>query len=117
MRLLLAVSLTAVAFAAAAQSTERQRPPGTVPLDEPPAPPPMTQVDSPREPLAARTSDDGQQVVEEQRVGGKVYKQRVTPKHGHPYSLMDHPAEGSFTRLDNTLAGHLSVPQWLVMEF
>ena len=116
MRLLLAVSLTAVAFAAAAQSTERQRPPGTAPLDEPPAPPPMTQADAPREPLAARASDDSQ-VVEEQRVGGKVYKQRVTPRHGHPYILMDHRADGSFTRQDNTIDGHLSVPQWLVMEF
>jgi hypothetical protein len=116
MRLILAVSLTAVAFAAAAQSTERQRPPGTAPLDEPPAPPPMTQVDSPREPLAARNADNGQ-VVEEQRVGGKLYRQRVTPKHGRPYILADHRADGSFTRQDNTIDGHLSVPQWLVMEF
>lgn len=116
MRLLLAVSLTAVAFAAAAQSTERQRPRGTVPLDEPPAPPPMTQVDAPRDSQIARATDEGQ-VVEEQRVGGKVYKQRVTPKHGRPYILMDHRADGSFTRQDNTIDGHLSVPQWLVMEF
>ena len=114
MRLLLAVSLTAVAFAATAQSTERQRPTGTAPLDEPP---PLTQTDEPRGPQAARTADDGRVVVEEQRIGGKVVKQRVTPRTGRPYILMDHRADGSFTRQDNTIDGHLSVPQWLVMEF
>jgi hypothetical protein len=115
MRLLLAVSLTAVAFAAAAQSTERLRPPGTVPLDEPPAPPPITRSEAPEPKLIVR--DEEGQVVEEQRVGGKVYRQRVTPKHGRPYILMDHRADGGFTKLDNTIDGHLSVPQWLVMEF
>ena len=115
MRLLLAVSLTAVAFAAAAQSTERSRPPGTAPLDEPAAPPPITRSDNLPD-MQARLDANGQ-VVEEQRVGGKVYRQRVTPKHGRPYILMDHRADGSFTKLDNTIDGHLSVPQWLVMEF
>ena len=115
MRLLLAVSLTAFAFAAAAQSAERSRPPGTLPLDEPAAPPPITRADNLPD-MQARLDANGQ-VVEEHRVGGKTYKQRVTPRHGRPYILMDHRADASFTKQDNSIDGHLSVPQWLVMEF
>ncbi|MBC8024066.1 MAG: DUF2782 domain-containing protein [Burkholderiales bacterium] len=116
MRLLLAVSLTALAFAAGAQSTARPRPAGTVPLDEPPPPPPMTQADKSLEPQVTRREADDQQ-VEEYRVRGKLYMQRVTPKGGRPYVLMDHKGDGSFTKQDNTIDGHLSVPQWVLMEF
>ena len=118
MRLLLAVSLAAIAFTAGAQSTARPRPPGTVPLDEVPPPPPLTQQqDSPNEPTVTRRTDADGQIVEEYRSGGKLFAQRVTPKHGRPYVLMDHKGDGSFTKLDNSVDGHLSVPQWVVMEF
>jgi hypothetical protein len=118
MRRLLAVSLAALAFTAGAQSTERARPPGTVPLDEAPPPPPLTEQAraSKDEPVVTRRTDDAQ-TVEEYRVRGKLYAQRVTPKHGLPYILMDHKGDGSFTKLDNSIDGHLSVPQWVLMEF
>ena len=118
MRQLLAVSLAVLAFAAGAQSTERPRPPGTVPLDEVPPPPPLTQQTTPSkdEPVVTTRTDDAQS-VEEYRVRGKLYAQRVTPKHGRPYILMDHKGDGSFTKLDNSIDGHLSVPQWVLMEF
>jgi hypothetical protein len=119
MRLLLAVSLTAVAFAAAAQSTERSRPPGTVPLDEVPPPPPLAQqqASSPNEPGVTKRTDENGQTIEEYRARGKLYAQKVTPKHGRPYILMDHKGDGSFSKLDNSIDGHLSVPQWVLMEF
>jgi hypothetical protein len=118
MRLLLAVSLAAIAFTAGAQSTARPRPPGTVPLAEVPPPPPLTQQSSsPNEPVVTRRADEDGQSVEEYRVRGKLYAQRVTPKHGRPYILMDHKGDGSFTKLDNSIDGHLSVPQWVLMEF
>ena len=119
MRLLLAVSLAAFAIAAGAQSTARPRPPGTVPLDEVPPPPPLTQSNEPNaanEPVVTRRTEDGQ-TVEEYRVRGKLYMQRVTPKHGRAYVLMDHKGDGSFTKQDNTIDGHLSVPQWVLLEF
>ena len=118
MRLLLAVSLAAIAFTAGAQSTARPRPAGTHPLDEVPPPPPMTEQATPSkdEPAVTRRADDGQ-VVEEYRTGGRIYAQRVTPRNGRPYVLMDHKADGSFTKLDNSIDGHLSVPQWVLMEF
>lgn len=113
MRLLLAVPLIAVALAAAAQSTERSRPAGTAPLDEPP---PLAQSATTPEPQVTRRAEDGQ-VIEEHRIGGKVVMQRVTPRHGRTYVLTNHQPDGSFTRQDSTIDGHLSVAQWVVMEF
>jgi hypothetical protein len=117
MRILLAVLLSAVAFASAAQSTERPRPPGTLPLDEPPPPPPLTQQLAEPEPEVTRRIGDEGQVIEEYRVKGKLYMQKVTPKHGHAYVLMDHKGDGSFTKFDNSIDGHLAVPQWVLKEF
>ena len=118
MRLPLAVLLLAVAVTSAAQSTARPRPAGTMPLDEVPPPPPITQVASPEEEtMVTRRTDANGQVTEEYRTRGKLYMQRVTPKHGHAYVLMDHKGDGSFTKLDNSIDGHLSVPQWVLMEF
>jgi len=121
MRILLAVFLSAVAFASFAQSTARPRPPGTVPLEEPPPPPkmtePATKADPAQlEPEVTRRVDEQGQVIEEYRVKGKLYMQKVTPKHGHAYVLMDHKGDGSFTKFDNSIDGHLAVPQWVVKE-
>src|SRR2546421_6382526 len=103
MKIAFAVVLLSAAFAAAAQSGARARPPGTVPLDEPPPPPPMVESDPALEPqVTVRTAEDGR-TIQEYRVNGKLYMQRVTPRHGKPYVLMDHKGDGTFTRLDNTL--------------
>ena len=117
MRVALAVLLSAVAFAAAAQSTARSRPAGTVPLDEVPPPPPITanmpELDDSAP--ARRVGQDGQ-VTEEFRSRGKL-AQRVTPRHGRSYVLFDPKVDGSLTKQDNSIDGHLSVPQWVLMEF
>jgi hypothetical protein len=116
MRILLAASLAAVAFSVAAQSTARPRPPGTTPLEEPPPPPPMTQADAALEPqITVRT--EGDETIHEYRVRGKLYMQRVTPKGGIPYVLMDHKGDGTFTKQDNTLDNGVRVPQWVLKEF
>jgi hypothetical protein len=117
MRLLLAASLAAIAFTAGAQSTARPLPAGTVPLDEVPPPPPLTQNASSSDERAVTPRTDDGQTIEENRTRGRLYAQRVTPKHGRPYVLMDHKADGSFTKQDNSIDGHLSVPQWVLMEF
>lgn len=115
MRLPLAVLLSAVAFAAAAQSTARPHPPGTMPLDVPP-PPPITATPDDEPAADARRNDANGQVIEEPRGRGRVV-QRITPRHGRSYVLMDPKADGSLTKLDNSIDGHLSVPQWVLMEF
>ena len=116
MRTLLALTLVAAAFAAAAQSPARSRPPGTVPLDEPPPPPMIVNEDPTIEPqVTVRT--EGENTIQEYRVGGKLYMQRVTPKSGRPYVLMDHKGDGTFTKMDNTLDNGVRVPQWVLLTF
>jgi hypothetical protein len=112
MRIILAVSLIALAFPVLAQSTARPRPPGTVPLEEPPPPPPMIQGDAPEPQVTTRT--EGDQEIQEYRVGGKLYAQRVTPKGGKTYTLVDYNGDGTFTKLDSTLDAHVRVPQWVI---
>jgi hypothetical protein len=116
MRIVLAAILLAVALPAAAQSGPRPRPPGAVPLDEPPPPPPMVQTDPALEPQVT-IRKEGEQEIQEYRVKGKLFMQRVTPKHGRPYILMDHRGDGTFTKQDNTLDPGVRVPQWVLLEF
>lgn len=116
MKKILAALLCTVAIDALAQSAARPRPPGTVPLDEPPPPPPMVQTDPALEPqVTIRT--EGDRTIQEYRIRGKLYMQRVTPRHGQPYILMDHKGDGTFTKQDNTLDSGVRVPMWVLVEF
>ena len=116
MRAALALILLAAALDATAQTTARARPPGTMPLDEPPPPPAIVQADPALEPqVTVRT--EGDQTIQEYRINGRVYMQRVTPRHGRPYILTDQRGDGTFTRQDNTLDNGNRVPQWVLLEF
>jgi hemin uptake protein HemP len=113
---ILAALAASVALAAAAQSTERPKPPGTVPLEEVPPPPPMITSQPEFEPeVTVRTQ--GEEKIQEYRHHGKLYMMRVTPKGGHPYILMDLKGDGTFTRQENALDSGVRVPQWVLMEF
>ena len=115
--LILAVVLSALSIPAAAQSAARARPPGTTPLEEP-APPPLLSENAPSSPepeVTIRT--EGEDTVQEYRANGKVFMQRVTPKHGHPYVLMDYNGDGTFVRNDNPTDPGVRVPQWVLLTF
>ena len=116
MRILLAATLTVLALDVSAQSAARPRPQGTVPLDETPPPPALVETDPTLEPQVT-IRKEGDQTVEEYRVKGKLYMQKVTPKNGRPYILMDHKGDGTFTKQDNTLDNGVRVPQWVLLEF
>ena len=116
MRTLLLVLLSAVAIDAAAQSAARARPQGTMPLDEAPPPPAIVESDPSLEQQVTVRTENGQ-TIEEHRVGGKLMMQRVTPKHGRPYVLMDHRGDGTLTKQDNTLDVGVRVPQWVLLDF
>jgi hypothetical protein len=107
------VSALAFSLAAAAQSTERPKPP-TVPLEDLPPPPPM--ITTQPEPQVTQRND-ADQSVQEYRLKGKLYMMRVTPKNGPPYVLMDLKGDGTFTRQENALDNGVRVPQWVLMEF
>lgn len=111
-------AIALAAFDGAAQSVERTRPPGTIPLEE--APPPPRLADDPDEPKVApvvTTRREGDHTIEEYRVNGRLYMQRITPAHGKPYVLVDNKGDGTFTRQDNTLDNRVRVPQWVLLEF
>jgi len=76
----------------------------------------MALVDPALEPVMT-TRMEGEQEVQEYRVKGKLFMQRVTPKHGKPYILIDHQGDGSMTRHDNPLDSGVRVPQWTLLEF
>ena len=116
MRTLLLALLASFAIEASAQSAARARPPGTMPLDEVPPPPAMVEGDPSIEPQVTVRTEDGQS-VQEYRVKGKLYMQRVTPKYGRAYVLMDHKGDGTFTKQDNTLDNGVRVPQWVLLDF
>jgi hypothetical protein len=116
MRTLLAAIALAVALPALAQSTARSRPPGTMPLEEPPPLPPMGEAEQSLEPVVT-TRNEGENQVQEYRVRGKLYMMRVKPKNGPAYILMDHQGDGTFMKQDNTLDSGIRVPQWVLMEF
>jgi uncharacterized protein DUF2782 len=120
MRTLAAVLVAAVAaigaatLDAAAQSTERPRPPGTTPFADAPPPPPITER-APEPDVSERI--EGGQKIQEYRIHGKLYMQKVTPAHGKAYILMDQRGDGTFTRLDQPLDAQVRVPQWVLLEF
>jgi hypothetical protein len=116
MRVILAAIVFALALPAAAQSGARPRPPGTLPLEEVPPPPAMVQTDPALEPQVSVRQEDEQE-VHEYRVKGKLFMQRVTPKGGKTYVLVDNHGDGTFMRQDNPLDGGVRVPQWVLKEF
>ena len=115
MKTLLAALLAVAAFDAFAQSGARARPPGAMPLDEPPPPPAIVQQDPALEKDVSPRAESAQE-VEEMRVAGRVPVQRVTPRHGRPYLLVDPRTDGTVTRQDILEPG-LRVPQWVLLEF
>ena len=116
MRILTAALLLSAALAAGAQSGARPLPPGSVPLADPPPPPELKDdAKSPEPQVTVR--HEGDQEIQEYRINGKLYMQRVTPRGGKPYVLMDQRGDGTFTKQDNTLDPHVRVPQWVLLEF
>jgi hypothetical protein len=118
MRKTLVLALAALALDAAAQSAARPLPPGARPLEEPPPPPAIVETDPALEERAVVTTRvEGDSTITEYRVKNKVFMQKVTPRHGKPYVLIDNNGDGTFTKLDNTLDAKVRVPQWVLLEF
>jgi hypothetical protein len=56
------------------------------------------------------------QIVEEYRVGGKLYMIKITPRIGSPYYLVDDMGDGKFTRMEGLNAG-FRPPRWVIHRF
>jgi hypothetical protein len=107
--LLLTMGLLLVPAAIAAQ------PPNLQPIPEPPPPPPGLELDPALEPEVTILRR-GQDLVEEFRIGGRLYMIKVTPPHGVPYFLIDDVGRGQFVRRDNYDTG-TRPPMWLIHRF
>ena len=95
-------------------SSARPPPPAAIPLEDASAPAPLSE--RPPQPEVT-TRVEGDQTITEYRLKGRLYMQRVTPKHGRAYVLVDNKGDGTFSRLDQSLDQQVRVPQWVLLEF
>ena len=93
-----------------------QNPPNPLPVPDV-QPPAMVPLENSIEPQVTIKRRDGN-TYEEHRVNGKLYKIRVTPENGLPYTLVDQLGDGSFTAIpDAPGSPALSVPMWVIGTF
>ena len=78
--------------------------------------PAMAPLDDSLEPQVTIVRREGQ-TVEEHRVNGKLYKIKVTPDNGVPYTLVDQRGDGSFVPVDAPGTPALSLPMWVIGTF
>ena len=58
----------------------------------------------------------GGNTVEEYRIGGELYMQKITPSHGVPYYLLKEDQGGTWSRIDGP-APPISIPKWVIFRF
>jgi hypothetical protein len=82
----------------------------------PDAPPPPPGVTDANEEPEITIIKKGENTVEEYRIHGELYMQKITPAHGVPYYLMKEDQEGGWSRSDGPTAP-LAVPKWILFRF
>jgi len=106
--LLLALSAPLMTFAADAM-------PQLEPLPEPPPPPAGYEPDVANEPQVTIVKR-GEDSIEEYRVNGELYMQKITPGHGVSYYLLKSQRDGGWTRRDGP-GEDFSIPNWVLFRF
>ena len=96
---------------AMAQSHSRPQPKGLQVVDDVPTPPRSKEFDPAKE-LKVTTRQSGTDTIEEYRLGGRLYKQRIQPAAGPAYFLIDEKGEGKFIRVDGPEL-KIAVPMWV----
>ena len=103
------------AFMGVTSTLAQTRPPNLQPVPEPPPPPKGYELDGSLEPQIS-TIKRGEDIVEEYRLGGRLYMMKITPSHGIPYYLVDHRGDGQFARQTTHDTG-LRPPMWVIHSF
>lgn len=85
------------------------------PLPEPPPPPAGFEPDASTEPEVTITKH-GENTVEEYRINGQLYMQKITPPHGVPYYLVKQDVDGGWARMDGP-GERLAIPHWVLFRF
>ena len=113
---LLAILITAfLALPAWAQSTAHPRPKDLKVIDDVPPPPEVKDADLLKD-VKVTTHLSGSDTIEEYRLGGRLYKQRIQPASGPAYYLVDEKGEGKFTRVDGPDL-KAAIPMWVLLTW
>ena len=80
-----------------------------------PLPPEVKATDASKE-LKVTTRQSGTDTIDEYRLGGRLYKQRIQPASGPAYYLIDEKGEGKFIRVDGPEV-KISVPMWVLLTW
>lgn len=110
LRFLIPIALSTPLMALAAEL-----PPQLEPLPEPPPAPAGYEPDPSSEPQVTIVKR-GEDTIEEYRVNGELYMQKVTPAHGVPYYLIKENADGGWSRMEGP-EPPLAVPHWVLFNF
>lgn len=89
--------------------------PALEPLPEPPQAPAGYDPDSETEPQVTIVKR-GEESIEEYRMNGELYMQKVTPSHGVPYYLVKENIDGGWARMDGP-GERLAIPNWVLFRF
>jgi hypothetical protein len=112
--LLVLLALPIASFTA--QAADKKPVPADVePLPEALPPPGVIEANPNDEPEVTIVKK-GETTVEEYRVHGELYMQKVTPANGKPYYLMKQDQEGGWSRYDGP-AAPLVIPKWVIFRF
>jgi Protein of unknown function (DUF2782) len=114
--LAMAIGLSCIPASAQDRPANPAYQPGVAPPPPPmPPTPPGTVIVDDLEPQVTIIKR-GNERIEEHRINGKLYMQKITPDHGVPYYLIDEKGDGNWTPRD-TQGIQLSVPMWVVKTF
>jgi len=102
---LMAVSLNAFA---------KDLPKDLQPLEEVPPPPAIGSEKGEQKPEIT-VIQKGDDKVEEYRIGGQLYMQKITPKHGVPYYLHKEDQDGGWVNVGPNPP--LVIPKWTIFRF
>ena len=79
-------------------------------------PPPQVKSGEPMPAPIVTTRREGETVIEEFRIKGKLYQQRIKPPNGPAYVLTDEKGDGKFVRNDGPDV-KVSPPMWVILEW
>ena len=109
------VVISTLAFPVAAQSQKRPTPKELQVVEDVPSPPIVKDYD-PAKDIKVTKRQSGTETIEEYRLGGRLYRQRIQPASGPAYELIDEKGEGKFVRVDGPDL-KIAVPMWVLLSW
>jgi hypothetical protein len=111
----LATSSVGITMSSAQAADKKPVPADLEPLPEA-LPPPAVIEGNPADEPEITIVKKGENTVEEYRMHGELYMQKITPSHGTPYYLLKEDQQGAWSRFDGP-AGQISIPKWVIFRF